>query len=180
MGWREAKGRSREAGGAILVYSRRAVVVAASGGSAGVAFAILPTGSSRKVGVGLVRGCGPHTVPPRFVLAPFPPFFSLTVKRALSRVSPHPRSHAIIRLASPRSFLVDRIQDRVHRASHVRAKEATGCRLEVARFFFNGPLRKRGKKEGRREERKEERKVEFGKFRSASFRKNDQGKVDNR
>lgn len=75
IGWREAKGRSREAGGAILVYSRRVVVVAASGGSAGVAFAILPTGFSRKVGVGLVRGCGPHTVPPRFVLAPFPPFF---------------------------------------------------------------------------------------------------------
>lgn len=42
-GWREAKGRSREA---ILVYSRRASVVGASGGSAGVALAILPTGSS--------------------------------------------------------------------------------------------------------------------------------------
>lgn len=135
MGWREAKGRSREA---ILVYSRRAVVVAASGGSAGVAFAILPTGSTSKVGVGLVRGCGPHTTaPPRFVLAPFPPFF---LSRALSRVSPRPRSHASIRLASRRS------RPRSSATRVLRTRRGTGCRLEVARFFFNGPLRKEGRK----------------------------------
>lgn len=133
MGWREAKGRSREAGGAILVYSRRAVVVAASGGSAGVAFAILPTGSSRKVGVGLVRGCGPHTVPPRFVLAPFPPFFSLTVKRALSRVSSRPRSYAVSLPLDRFSSIVSTIECTARPTYAPRKRPAAASRWRV--FF---------------------------------------------
>lgn len=57
-------------------------------------------------------------------------FFSLTRSPASLLVPVRTASVSL-----PLDRFVDRIHDRVQRASYVRAKGATGCRLEVARFF---------------------------------------------
>lgn len=96
-------------------------------------------------------------------------FFSLTVKRALSRVSSRPRSHGI-RLASPRSFR--RSYPRSSATRVLRTRQGSD-RLPPrgGAFFSNGPLSKEERKEGRK-------KGSLENF--ALFRKNDRGKVDNR